>query len=226
MSPWKTAIIGATTAIFLVSVWQYHDRQSRRQEASRLRATNGQLRQQASQRHEAEILKAHVAGPVTGSLAEPAPTSTPANPPALGTDYRNEGQATPVNALQTLAWACDQGDAALMEKLIVFDVVAREKAVRHFASRPAGMPPQWASLEAMAAALYVSDGMRNPYPVAEVLQLAKFEPVNPTRVVLRLPGANGDGYEFQHTAEGWKLAITEAVVDDFIKNSPPPLPPR
>ncbi|HLP26078.1 MAG TPA: hypothetical protein VK477_10390 [Acidobacteriota bacterium] len=158
-------------------------------------------------------------------------TSVAATPssgaPAAGTaaggrghsgNYQNAGQATPHAALQTLAWACDQGDAELMQKLLVFDEIARKKTEAYFASRPpAARPP--GSLDALAAALYVSDGIQHPYPVAEVLARARFEPVNPARMILRLPGANGDGYEFQQTPGGWKLVVTEAVIDDYIRRS-------
>jgi hypothetical protein len=147
--------------------------------------------------------------------------STPAAEGSLqpGAEYRKEGQATPEAALQTFAWACDHADTALMQKLLVFDADAREKTAAYFASLPPENRPQSVSFEAVAADLYISDGMNHPYPVATVLQLARFEPIGPGRVRLHLPDANGDGYEFQQTAEGWKLAVTMKVVDDYIKET-------
>lgn len=107
-----------------------------------------------------------------------------------------------------------------MQRLLVFDEVARRKIEAHFAGLPPKARPTGLSWEALAAALYVSEGIQRPYPVAEVLALARFDPVNPARMILRLPGSkNGDGYEFQQTAEGWKVAITEAVIDDYLRQS-------
>lgn len=214
MKPAKRAIIAAVSAIVLVSGWQYYSRQERGQQVTRLRAENDQMRRHASQRHDALIAQVHTVDTAKDSVT---PTSTRAGLQMAGTEYRNEGQATPANALQTLAWACDHGEMGVMEKLIVFDPAAREKLMNYLASQPTEGRPQTRSLENLAATLYISEGMKNPYPVSEILQLAKFESLNPERVVLRLPGANGNGYEFQHSADGWKLAVTASVVDDYIE---------
>lgn len=155
----------------------------------------------------------------TGALIDASAEVPSKLSPLLKPTYRNAGQATPVAALQTLAWACDRGDMEMMEKLQVFDPAAREKAMPYFLALPPEIRARWATPEAMSAALYISDGMHHPYPGAEVLEHAEFETISPTRVRLRLPGANGDGYEFQQTAEGWKLAVTMAVVDDYIRQS-------
>lgn len=96
---------------------------------------------------------------------------------------------------------------------------AREKTAAHFASLPPEEKAEPISFEAAAAALYISDGMKHPYPVAAVLQLARFELIKPGRVRLHLPDANGDGYEFQQTPEGWKLAVTMKVVEDYIQET-------
>ena len=232
MSPYTRIGLAAVVAILAASGWQFHQRQARAEEAGRLREENNRLRLEASQRLEARravlqgrSLKVTSATPVevaTHSSGISAQGAAPAGRGSAG-NYRNEGQSTPHAALQTLAWACDQGDEELMQRLLVFDDIARKKIEAHFAGLPPEARPTGVSLEALAAALYVSDGIQRPYPVAEVLALARFEPVSPTRMILRLPGTkNGDGYEFQQTAEGWKVAITEAVVDDYIRQSAKP----
>jgi hypothetical protein len=235
MSPLKKTSIAVLAALLLTSGWHYRQGQGRAQEATQLRAENTRLRLQASQRHEARVAGAAAAGAATGSQmiaeivgqpsgADPAvtPPPGPVKPDGRVSNYRNEGRSTPQATLQTLAWACDQGDAGLMEKLLVFDDIALKKTEAYFVSLPPEARPPVTSYEAVAAAVYISDGMQHPYPVAEVLQHARFEPVNASRFVLRLPGGNGDGYEFQQTAEGWKVAITEAVVDEYIRQNQPP----
>jgi len=231
MSPLKLSLIAALVTVLLTSAGQYHVQQGRSQEAARLRSENEQLRLTVSQQYQAQQAEAALTtqkarmnavssvSPSEAAAVDRANAHSLDVSPTAGAEYRNEGQATPVAALQTFAWACDHADAALMEKLIVFDADAREKTAAHFASLPPGERPESVSFEAAAAALYISDGMKHPYPVAAVLRLARFEPIKPDRVRLHLPDANGDGYEFQQTPEGWKLAVTMKVVDDYIEES-------
>jgi hypothetical protein len=229
MSPYTRIGLAVFAAILSASGWQVHQRQSWAEDAARLREENSRLRWEAGQRLAARraVFQPGGQGVARSTPAEAvlhsAGSSTAGSASAYRGNYRNEGQATPHAALQTLAWACDQGDEELMQRLLVFDDIARKKIEAHFAGLPPKARPAGLSLEALAAALYVADGIQRPYPVAEVLALARFEPVSPARMILRLPGSkNGDGYEFQQTAEGWKVAITEAVVDDYIRQSAKP----
>lgn len=192
----KTALMTGAVTTVLATGWFYREREGRLQEAVRLRAENDQMRLLVSQRHEAWLKQAQR---------------------VRGTEYRNEGQDTPLSALQTYAWACDHGDVARMETLIVFDVAARKKADDYFATLPRTVRTQWASLDAMAAAIHISAGMNNPFPGAALLQQARFESSSPDRVVVVMPGTNADRSEFQRTAAGWKLVITEAMVDAHIQ---------
>lgn len=231
MSPLKTGLIAAATAMLLTSGWHYHDQQQRRNEAARLRTENDQLRLQASQRYESQLAQSHAPG-----VAKALPAAFPgqsvqsegtekrlgsnrtATPGAVD-EYRNEGMATPLATLQTLAWACEHADTAVMEKLLVYDEDARQKILQHVAAQSAEIQSQLPSIEAGAAAMYIEDGMHHPYPSAKVLELARFEPLRPGRVLLHLPDANGDGYEFQQTPEGWKLAVTMKVVDEYLQET-------
>lgn len=234
MSPRKLSLLTILVTGLLVSTGQFFARQDRQEEATRLRAENGLLRSKISQQHQGQLRQAESSGlrAMTGPGAErnrPAGALIDASEEVpsklsqlLKPTYRNAGQATPVAAMQTLAWACDRGDMEMMEKLQVFDPAAREKAMPYFSALPPEIRARWATLEAMSAALYISDGMHYPYPGAAVLEQAEFETISPTRVRLHLPGGNGDGYEFQLTAEGWKLAVTMAVVDDYIRQSEKP----
>jgi hypothetical protein len=233
MSPRKTVFIAAALAVVVVSGWQYHHRQGRAQEAARLRTENDRLRLAASQRHEASLRQAGQKAMPAGAHAASSVAENPLRPetaarsvgggdlPAPATDYRDEGQGTPTGALQTFAWACDHGDAPRMEKLIVFDPAARTKAVAHLNSLPADARARWTTPEAMAAALLVADGMDHPWPSAAILQLAQTEQISPERVVLHLQGASRDRAEYQKTAEGWKYAISEPMVDAYLRRQSP-----
>jgi hypothetical protein len=234
MTALKTALLAAAAAMILTSGWQYQVRQQRSDEVANLRAENDQLRLLASQRHESpvapsrakeEAMELPEASSGRSGQGEPKGTRLVSKDVATAgvvNEYRKEGTATPLAALQTLAWACDQADATLMETLLIYDEDARQKTLEHFASISAKNSAKLPSIDAAAAAIYIEDGMHHPYPGAKILELAKFEQIRPDRVRLHLPGANGDGYEFQLTAEGWKLAITLAVVDDYIRQSAKP----
>ncbi|MBL9206779.1 MAG: hypothetical protein JNN01_16945 [Opitutaceae bacterium] len=130
--------------------------------------------------------------------------------------YLNAGQATPVATLQTMAWACDQGDVTTMARLFIIDAEAKPQAEAIYSGIPAGLRAEWNSVEALAAAIMVHNGIEQPYPGSEVLALARIEPIREGRVALMLPGAVVSGLVFQHTAEGWKYVVSKAVVDDYI----------
>jgi hypothetical protein len=196
MSVLKTAVLAAAVTVILTTGWFYREYGERLQEAERLRTENDRMRLLASRRHEAWLQQAQR---------------------VRGSEYRNEGQSTPSRALQTYAWACDHGDVVLMEGLIVFDAAARKRAEDYFAARPQANRAQWASLDALAAALHVEEGMSRPWPAAAVLEQAGFEPAGPDRVVVVLPGTKADRSEFLRTPTGWKLVITRAAVDAHIQ---------
>jgi hypothetical protein len=231
MTPLKTGLIAAAIAIVLTSGWHHHVQQQRRDEAARLRTENDQMRLQVSRRYESQLEQSQgpgvakalpAASPGRSVQPEAAETRLASNgtvTPGATDEYRNEGMATPQATLQTLAWVCDHADAALMEKLLIYDEDARRKALQHLAAQSAGNPSELPSPEAAAALLYIEHGMRYPYPRAKILELARFEQLRPGRVLLHLGGANGHGYEFQQTPEGWKLAVTMKVVDDYLRET-------
>lgn len=237
MTAKKLSLLTIGLTVLLVSTGYYYLRQDRRKEAAQLRSENAQLRLKISRDYQARLSqpaptpaktsgdRGKKGGPPAGLLNEVPKEEVVTLSRLAKPTYRNEGQATPAAALQTLAWACDRGDMATMEKLQVFDAAAREKTMKFFPSLPPEIRAQWATPEAMSAALYISDGMDHPYPGAAVLEHAEFETINPTRVRLHLPGANGDDYEFQLTTEGWKVAVTMEVVDAAIKKWMRPKPP-
>lgn len=205
-----------------------YSRLERDHEIARLRKENAYLRLAISRREPARPL---TRGPEVQGAADhavQAPTqvaSDPMNhrPASVGETprwpartYLNAGQTTPVATLQTMAWACDQGDVATMAKLFIIDAEAGPQAEAIYSGIPAGLRAEWNSVEALAAAIIVHNGIEQPYPGSEVLALAKIEPIKEGRVTLMLPGAVVSGLVFQHTAEGWRYVVSKAVVDDYI----------
>ena len=229
MSPLKLSFITATVAALLTLGVHRHISRGRAQEASRLRDENNRMSFEINQRHQTHLAitaEANRTAKHAQSYAgQPNQAVIPAGSAlisgAMGNgssgDYRYAGQATSVATMQSLAWVCDQGDAATMQKLIRFDDAARPKAEAYYASLPAQVRAPWASIEAMAAALLISDGIDHPYPVTGIIAQAKVEQINPDRVALLLPETNRERTEYQQTPEGWKLAITAAMVDGYIK---------
>ena len=225
MSLWKRSFLTAAIAVLLTLGAHYTARSSHLKELARLQAANDRMRfgisQQVMKRTDAARAAESVrAAPsrqiVDGQNTGDAPgTSIDVRREPTG-DYRNEGRLTPVAASQTFAWACDRGDAAAMEQLIVFDAAARTKAAGHLASLPANVGTPWASPEAMAAALLISDGINHPFPLAGILAQAKTEQLSDARVVLHLPDTRREYSEYQKTPDGWKYVITEAMVDDYL----------
>lgn len=235
MSPRKIACFAALATVLLTSVGWHRVQQSRQQEVSQLRAENEALRFKRSPQQRASSASTTTSASLPASVppasdrtvnAAPSASATAASRNApqtsaavTGRDYRNEGQATPLAALQTLAWACDQGDSAVMTKLMAYDADARKKTEDYFASLPPNERPPIVSLEATAGDVYLADGINHPYPEASVLAMARFETIKPGRLRLHLPDANGDGYEFQQTPDGWKVAITLRIVNNYIEET-------
>lgn len=222
MSSLKTSLAAALIAVGVTAAGLYFVQYRRAAEAERLRRDNGQMRAEASRRWQASA----------AVTAEPASRAAPATRPeaevraSMGVDaplaqaaadYRNEGQATPLATLQTFAWACDRGDVETVARLICFDNAARSKAEALMAAMPAETRAQWATPEAMAAALLTARTMHQPFPVAALLEHATAEPINDERVVLRLPGTPKDGTQYQKIGDAWNYVITEAMVDDYIR---------
>ncbi|HZP61229.1 MAG TPA: hypothetical protein VFB27_12990 [Opitutaceae bacterium] len=216
----KTSLLSASISVAITGgalSWVYHRRAV---EAARLRSANTQLLFKASELWQARVSSAAPITPTVSTENEngpaPAVASAPVLPPPVPSDYRNEGQSTPLATLQTFAWACDRGDVEAVKKMLYFDSAGRTKALAFMATLPASERTQWGSPEKMAAALLASANMHNPFPNAAVLETATVEQISPDRVRLRLPGTPKDRTEYQKTDGGWKYVVTNAMVDAYI----------
>lgn len=207
------------------AIWLNHRALVYEREIMRLNVENAMMSSAITQRRQAKLalesdrrsggdanLKSGINRDVDAVLSATADEAVPI--PVRS--YLNLGQTTAVDALQTMAWACDQGDTTTMANLFIIDEEARFKADEIYAAIPDKMKEVWKSVEAFAAAIIVHNGIEQPYPGSRVLALATIKPLGSGRVALVLPMASVSNVVFQQTKDGWKYVIRETVVDDYI----------
>jgi hypothetical protein len=228
MSPIKISLISAVAAVAITGTALFLLQRARTEEFRQLRRANEQMRKDAYARWQSAHAASGISGASPGTVAAEnaatvdsdqkgrragnADTAVSDAAPA----YRFQGQATPVDALQSFAWACDRGDTALMQKLITFEGSARPKVEAYFATLPAEIRAQCPTIEALAAMLLVQDGMQRPFPRTDLLARATVEKISDDQVRTRLPGTPRDGGLFQRFGADWKFVITEAAVDGYL----------
>jgi hypothetical protein len=102
--------------------------------------------------------------------------------------------------------------------MLWFETGAREKAQAFMATLPETAPRNWATPEAMAAALFVADANEHPFPAATILARVTPAVLTTDRVLLELPGAGPlrEHTEYVRQGDSWRYVITAAAVDDYI----------
>jgi hypothetical protein len=226
MSPLKLSVLSTILAVTVVSVWCHAGRRARNSEADVLRVANAGLQSEAIRRQQSSGSRTAVTDtPAPKASTSNSTSAEPSSAPPAGGDYRFEGQATPLNTLQTMAWALDRADVELMMNVITFDEAARRKFEAYQASLPAEARAQWSTTEQLAATLLTKRGINHPYPRSDLLARATVEPVSAERVVVRLPGTPKDREVYQKVGDTWKWVITEQLVDAFLKTVAQPRRP-
>ena len=215
MPPLKTSLVVGLLSGVITAGALFYFHQGRVREFHRLQSQNNRMRLEAYQR---TMGRAAVVPPgvAAGRPADPVPAISPVSRTAEY--YRNEGNATPLAALQTFAWACDRGDTETVARLIYIEEAARRKVEAFMASLPEKVRAQWKTVDEMAAAILTESIMARPFPNSDILETATPEPVRDGRIKMRLPNVPKDGTEYQKTADGWKYAITEAAVDSYLRH--------
>jgi hypothetical protein len=211
MSTARLSLLSVIGAILLASFWAGWLRHERSAEAEALRLDNARLQSNASLPRPVPIEPARAIAPEA-----PVPPVARGEPLDSAADYRFQGQATPVDTLQTLAWAVDQGDVELMMNVITFDAPARVKLDAYRTTLPPDARVQWPTVELLAATLLTGRGISRPYPRTDLLARATVEPIAPDRVLVRLPGTPKDREVYQKVGDTWKWVITEALVDAYL----------
>lgn len=216
MSPLKLSLIAALASAALTAGGFHYLHKQKVRAVESLRAQNNRLLFQA---HQSRPAAPEPTTP-TAPAEQPAPQAkTQAAAPQPAENYRNEGQATPLAALQTFAWACDRGDTETVGRMLHFDPSARAKAEAFLASLPEKTRQKWKSLDDMAATELTFAIMSGPFPNADVLEVVRAEPSSDERTEFRLPGTRRDRTTFQKVGDAWKYVITDAMVDGYIRHA-------
>lgn len=223
MSPLKTSLLAAVLSGVVTAGALFHFHRERAGDIRRLQSQNNRLRLEAYQRS----MVRPVAAPSPAASTSPVASIPMASTAGLATSpaprmaeyYRNEGNATPLATLQTFAWACDRGDVEAVSRLLYLDPDARSKAEAFMAALPEATRGQWKTVDEMAASVLTHSIMVRPFPIAEVLATATPEVIGEERVRLRLPNVPKDRTEYQKTGDGWKYALTGAMVDAYISSN-------
>lgn len=127
--------------------------------------------------------------------------------------HRNHGQATPLDAQLSFAWAADVADFDMLANLVWFDGDGRAAARKILDAMPASVRAEYASPEALYGAFLSAQTQLGPPPGPE--WFAQLEPVEvgAGRVKFRRPGKQQ--FEFwssQQTDAGWKVVIPAELV--------------
>ncbi len=216
MKPAQRTLLAALIAALATAGGLYLVQHGRAQEAARLRHDNNRMRYAAAMRH--QTANPVAAGAAAGTTPAPSPLPEPDAPRTPASDYRNAGQATPQATLQTFAWACANGDAARVERLLWFEESARDRAQTFMATLPDAARRNWSRPEAMAAALFIADANEHPFPAATILGKATPAVLAADRVLLELPGAGPlrEHTEYVKRGDSWSYVITAAAVEAYI----------
>ena len=216
MSSFKLSLLSAFLAVSLVSAWCGWIQRTRTAEVQSLRAT---LAAQSRSTPNIPPTPSHPRTATSATPETPVEQTLPASRNADGGDYRFQGQATPIDALQTLAWALDRGDVASLMDVITFDAAARAKWDAYWSSLPPEARAKWTSSDTLAATLLADRGIHHPYPRADLLSRGTIEPLTADRVRVRLPGTPKDGEVYQKFGDTWRWVITEALVDAYLQRA-------
>jgi len=211
MSSWKSSLLAAVAAAVVAAIAFRYYHQQRQTEAAKLRRSNFELSRAVGRRLE------------SGAASEGALAPSPARPDLIaaarqpGGHYRNDGRGSPLSTLQTFAWACSQKDTATVASMLFFDGGGRQKVENYLQNLPAGRPAPGKSPEEMAAVLLQQMYQAHPFPRAERLDQATFDPASDGRATLREPDyPSMDGKQFQLTPAGWSYVIPEVMVDNYL----------
>jgi RNA polymerase sigma factor (sigma-70 family) len=132
-----------------------------------------------------------------------------------GHPLRNLGLATPIEAMETFAWAGQHYDAATFAKMIYFDPAARVAADALWASVPSEVQSQYPTPEALFGLLFAYDSIDYPGPQSEDAATGVPAPqyIAPDQVRLQ------SGLVFRETSDGWKMQVPVGVVTTFGANA-------
>lgn len=132
--------------------------------------------------------------------------------------FQNRGQATPVDAFETLVWASLQGDEATLANITALNSATRAKAEVLIAELSPEDRAQWTPQK--LGQLWFS-GL---FTELSALQIVGETTVNADETVVRIRLANRGGEEkltVRRTPVGWKVLAPSAAIDHLAKKLSP-----
>lgn len=145
--------------------------------------------------------------------SEAANPSTPAPGAAA---HRNRGQATPRDAIVTLAWAQDGADVEALARLVRFEGDDEKYAREFWSALPEGLRTQFDSPEKLYALILAADAVVAPPPPPDVFERFTQLSHGEDEVELIPPGFQAQGvFRFRRTNDGWKWILPSPAVRDL-----------
>lgn len=128
------------------------------------------------------------------------------------------GQATPLDAGKSFAWACDSTDVEAIAKLIWFDPALRVRAQQILATMPLAVQAQYPTPEEFYAFVMAADALLHPPPVPDALSGFQQVSLDEGRVAFRRDGSSQNYHEYQQTPDGWKFVMPARGVERWPAN--------
>jgi hypothetical protein len=213
---------------------QLESQQRQTDELARLRQEHARLlRMQPSEADLARLRREAAAREPQALLTnEPTTVAPPATTHALqpgiwapATAWKNCGRKTPESALETMLWASAGGDLTALKETLAFDDASRAKVAAALAGLPESSRQQYTTPEDLLA-LEVAGNV--PLESAEFVARQQIGDDEATEYV-RLKDAAGVTRQVQLTllrgADGWKLHVPAATVDEIAQSLPKALAP-
>lgn len=154
---------------------------------------------------------------VQAAQAKAAEANIPTNLVPVS-QWKDGGRATAGAALKTVMWAAAGGEVDALAQGLGFTASARAKADAWFGQLSEGTRQQYGSPEKVIALMIAKDAA-----AVSGMQVLRQKEVTPDDVGMRVRFGTEDGktkddtFFFHRAVDGWKLVLSDAVVDRFAK---------
>lgn len=173
-----------------------------------------------SRQHAAKTATTKAAGRASDAASAPAANRSPsiAVRPESPRGHQWCGQATPLDAGKSFAWACDATDVESIAKLLWFDPAQRMRAQQILATMPATVQAEYPTPEMFYAFVIAADALVYPPPASQPLGGLQQVTLGEGRVAFRREGSSRNYHEYQQTPEGWKFVMPARGVERWPAN--------
>lgn len=225
-------VVAALVAGLLTTVWHQTAHAAQSAELARIRHESERLSVLAKQDNPSARLTAiastlaqqsaakragHANSDTTAAAAAPRSTSN-APRPESPRGHQWCGQATPLDAGKSFAWACDATDVDALAKLIWFDPTLRVRAQQMLSNMPAAVQAQYPTPEEFYAFVIAADALLHPPPASVPLGGMQQVTLSEGRVGFRRPGSLHNYHEYQQGPDGWKFVMPAVGVERWPAN--------